>query len=313
MAGRRREKRTQVVPPEQRYTIRDFRAEFPDDDTCLEWLKNRLYPDGIHCVKCNRVTKHHRVSARKSYSCQHCGHHVHPTSGTIFHKSSTPLTLWFHAIFVMSQTRCGISAKQLQREIGVTYKTAWRMFKQIRSMLAIDDNDTPLIGPLEADETYVGGVRKGKGKVGRPRADDPTKTAVFAMVERDGGRVVARVVPDTTSGTLMPIVTRYSFPGSLVYTDEYASYNDLIIRGYRHRRVHHRDKVYVGIDGASTNAAENFFSLVKGGIRGVYKHVGRAYLQSYLDEYAIRFNHRNTPAPMFKVFLRQIVRHAQAA
>jgi transposase-like protein len=307
--ARRRERRTQVVPPEQRYTIRDFQAEFPDDDTCLEFLKERLYPDGIHCIKCDRVTKHHRIATRKSYSCQHCGHHVHPTAGTIFHKSSTPLTLWFHAIFVMSQTRCGISAKQLQREIGVTYKTAWRMFKQIRSMLGHDD-DTRLVGPVEADETYVGGVRKGKGKVGRPSASDPTKTAVFAMVERDGGRVIARVVPDTTAGTLMPIVTRYALPGSLVYTDEYASYNDLIIRGYQHRRVHHKEKVYVGIDGASTNAAENFFSLVKGGIRGVYKHVGRKYLQSYLDEYSFRFNHRNTRKPMFKLFLGQITTSA---
>ena len=133
-----------------KYTIRDFNAQFPDDDSCLEWLKDFLYPEGITCQNCQKVTKHHRVKARKSYSCQECGHHVHPTAGTIYHKSSTPLKLWFYAVFLMSSTRCGIAAKQLERELDVTYKTAWRMFKQIRSMLG-EDNE-PLSGSVEVDE-----------------------------------------------------------------------------------------------------------------------------------------------------------------
>ena len=142
-----------------RYTIRDFEKEFPDDDACLEWLKNYLYPDGIHCKVCNRVTKHHRIASRKSYSCDVCGHHVHPTAGTIYHKSCTPLRLWFYGIYLMSATRYGISAKQLERELGVTYKTAWRMFKQIRSMLT---EDHKLSSGVEVDETYIGGKRPGK-------------------------------------------------------------------------------------------------------------------------------------------------------
>lgn len=123
----------------ERYTIANLDKEFTNDDDCLEWLKNYFYPNGIFCVKCGRVTKHHKVVSRHSYSCDYCGNHVHPTVGTIFEKSTTPLKLWFHAIYLMSSTRCGISAKQLQRELGVTYKTAWRMFKQIRSLL---DEDT---------------------------------------------------------------------------------------------------------------------------------------------------------------------------
>src|SRR5574337_1034275 len=119
----------------KRYTISDFRQQFPDDAACLDWLRGYLYPDGITCPKCQRVTKHHRVASRRSYSCQECGHHVHPTAGTIYHKSPTPLTSWFYAIYLMASTRCGISAKQLERQLGVTYKTAWRMFKQIRSMM----------------------------------------------------------------------------------------------------------------------------------------------------------------------------------
>src|SRR5215210_6028272 len=146
----------------QKYTIRDFDRDFPDDATCLEWLKNFQYPDGIRCKRCQKVTKHYRVATRRSYSCEYCGNHVHPMAGTIYEKSTTPLRLWFHATFLLASTRCGISAKQLQREIGVTYKTAWRMFKQIRMMLdedvsGIDD----LGGRVEIDETYVGGRRRG--------------------------------------------------------------------------------------------------------------------------------------------------------
>jgi len=115
----------------QRYTFTDFNRDYPDDAACLEWLREYLYPDGIHCKKCDRVTKHHRVASRQSYSCDNCGHHVHPTAGTIFHKSTTSLRTWFYAIYLMAQTRCGISAKQIERETGVTYKTAWRMFKQL--------------------------------------------------------------------------------------------------------------------------------------------------------------------------------------
>src|SRR5438128_3240323 len=146
----------------RKYTKKDFDSHFPDDATCLEWLRNYLYPDGIFCEKCKRITKHHRVVSRPSYSCDHCGHHVHPTAGTIFHKSPTALTTWFYAIYLMAQTRCGISAKQIQRETGVTYKTAWRMFKQIRSML--DEEVAPFGGfgkGVEMDEAYVGGRIRG--------------------------------------------------------------------------------------------------------------------------------------------------------
>jgi len=170
------------------YTLKDFQRQYPDDATCLEWLRNYLYPDGIYCIKCEATTKHHRVKSRPSYSCDHCGHHVHPTAGTIFHKSPTPLSTWFYAIYLMASTRCGISAKQIQRETGVTYKTAWRMFKQIRTML--DERDSGQLGGggkggVEMDETYYGG--RGKSYPGRASATDKhAKTPVVGMVERKG-------------------------------------------------------------------------------------------------------------------------------
>ena len=142
-----------------------MKAEFPTEESCLEWLLNFLYPAGVECRKCGKVTKHHRVKGRKSYSCQVCGHHVHPTAGTIYHKSSTPLRDWFYAVFIMSSTRCGVSAKQLERELGVTYKTAWRMFKLIRSMLS--ETGGKLGGEVEVDETFVSHKSRRGAKHGR--------------------------------------------------------------------------------------------------------------------------------------------------
>jgi transposase-like protein len=118
-----------------------MQQRFPDEDTCLEWLRRKLYPTKIYCVNCQKPTKHHKLSGRKVYGCDYCGHQISPTAGTIFHKSPTPLVYWFYAIYLMAQTRTGISAKQLERELGVTYKTAWRMFKLIRSRLDDESGD----------------------------------------------------------------------------------------------------------------------------------------------------------------------------
>ncbi|VAW43427.1 hypothetical protein MNBD_CHLOROFLEXI01-1787 [hydrothermal vent metagenome] len=185
----------------KKYSIRDLRKDFPDDTACLEWLKNYRWPEGIHCHKCDKVTKHHLVLKRKSYSCQECGNHVHPTASTIFHKSSTFLTLWWHAVYLMAQTRGGISAKQIERKIGVTYKTAWRMCKLIRQQL--DENKSSFSSEVEADETYVGGKKKGD-KRGR---GSENKTAVLGIVERKG-RIHTQIIPNAKKVTLQPIVEK---------------------------------------------------------------------------------------------------------
>jgi len=288
------------------YTLKDFQRQYPDDATCLEWLRNYLYPDGIYCVKCEETTKHHRVKSRPSYSCDHCGHHVHPTAGTIFHKSPTPLTTWFYAIYLMAQTRCGISAKQIQRETGVTYKTAWRMFKQIRTML--DERESGQLGGsgkggVEMDETYYGG--QGKSYPGRASANDKhAKTTVVGMVERKG-RVRAFVAQDTKAHTLVGLVREHIVPRSLLFTDDYAPYDGLGVRGYQHHRIRHSEKIYVS-GNVHTQTIDGFWSLVKNGLRGVYHAVGRHYLQSYLNEYSFRYNRRFEEQPMFLSFLKQL-------
>jgi transposase-like protein len=285
------------------YTLKEFQKQFPDDATCLEWLKNRLYPEGIFCDTCQAVTKHHRVKSRPSYSCDHCGHHVHPTADTIFHKSPTPLTTWFYAVYLMASTRCGISAKQIQRETGVTYKTAWRMFKQIRSML-VDDKPNPIGGfgrKVEMDETYYGSRTEGT------RGRGTKKTPVVGMVQRKG-EVRAYVAADVKQDTLRGLIKEHVLPRTMVFTDDFKSYNGLDARGYTHRRINHGEKVYVNGD-VHTNTIEGFWSLIKRGIGGVYHNVGRHYLQTYLNEYSFRYNRRFDVQPMFVSFLHQIEKH----
>lgn len=181
---------------QMKYTIQDFRADFPDYAACLEWLVNYNYPDGIFCDKCGQVTPHHAMKTRKSYSCETCGHHVHPTADTIFHKSSTPLTLWFEAIFLITATRAGVSAKQLERTLGVTYKTAWRMFHQIRKMM--DDDDYMLTDEVEVDEMYMH-----PNPQKRSTAKAHASETVFGMVER-GGKAKVRHVKSAGVRALVP-------------------------------------------------------------------------------------------------------------
>lgn len=150
---------TKQKSPMKKYTLKDFYQMFPNDDVCLEWLRAKLYPKKIYCQNCDKPTFHHRIKNRKVYGCDYCGNQISPTAGTIFHKSSTPLTTWFYVVYQMAQTRGGISAKQIQRETGVTYKTAWRMCNEIR--IRLSEIGGLFSGDVEVDESYFGGKNKG--------------------------------------------------------------------------------------------------------------------------------------------------------
>jgi len=291
----------QHIPKHLRYTIQSFNAQFPDNDACLDWLKAERWPEGlIPCKKCGEDRKHHRVTGRPAYACDYCGSMISPMAGTIFEKSSTSLRTWLYAMYLMSATRCGISAKQIQRETGVTYKTAWRMFKQIRTLMS---EDVSLEGEaVEMDETYVGGVRRysNRGK---------KKACVVGAVQREGS-VVAVVANDATKKTLHGIAKEYVLPETTVYTDDYSGYRGLNKAGYRHRRINHSSGVYV-LGRIHTNTIEGFWSLVKRGIGGVYHSVSKKYLQTYLNEYSFRYNRRNADQPMFTSLLEQVAERAQ--
>ena len=304
---------------ESRYSVMEFLREFPDDAACLDYLWRTLYSsDGKHytCPKCKTLRTFHRVESRPLYSCAKCGKGIHPTAGTIFEKSSTSLHLWFYGIYLMSSTRCGISAKQLERELGVTYKTAWRMFNKIRSLLIQDDAEQ-WDGTIEFDDAYVGGQAKWRsasrsraaGLVPGAHGGGTTKTPVMGAAQRgrDGksGKVYAKVKQTSTSaGEFEHAVVTKVLPGSIVYTDDALPYRrDIEKLGYPHKRVQHSKKVYVSGD-VHTNTIEGFWALMKRGIGGVYHSVSEKHLQSYLDEYVFRYNNRDVEGRgMFTAFM----------
>jgi transposase-like protein len=277
-----------------KYTIKDFNQDFPNDDACLEWLVSFLYPDGVPCRKCSCVTKHHRITGRPAFVCDHCGTHVYPMTDTIFEKSATPLRLWFYVIYLMASTRCGISAKQVQRETGVTYKTAWRMCHMVREMLA--DEPDPHIGSFEVDEAFIGG--KSKHPV-----TYKSKTRVLGIADRKG-HVHAYPVPNMGWATIGPILRRHAQEPSTIYSDSAKGYERLGIHGYDHRWFNKKQKQV--IRGVNINRLEGFWSVLKRGITGVYYHVGKAYVQTYINEYAFRYNHRDDDRPMFLAFLSRV-------
>jgi transposase len=202
-------------------SVTEFLAEFPDDAACLEHLwRTRHAPDGEHaeCPKCMEAKAFKRYATkqgRQSWTCTACGHHVHPTAGTIFHKSSTSLRLWFHAMYLMTSTRCGISAKQLERELGVHYKTAWRMFNKIRNELMNDEGERQLEGKVEVDETSWGG--KPRRKLTRHEAAQfrESRTTILGMVERQG-RVRLRVIPSRRGEPLSSAVRTHVNPAAFL-------------------------------------------------------------------------------------------------
>jgi transposase len=299
--------RRQTIPAELRYTFRDFDRDFPTDDACLESIKEQRYPGGLaDCHKCEKPRKHYRVKGRTAYACETCGNHIYPLAGTIFEKSSTALKTWFHAMYLMGSTRCGISAKQIQRETGVTYKCAWRIFHQIRKLMNEEIQLGGEGGPgVEMDEMYHGGRRK--NDAGRLLKGDLRKhTMVTGIVERKG-RIVARVSQELTMIATTALVQEYILPKTTVFTDEFASYNAIpkIDGGYQHRRINHSQRIYVAGD-VHTNTIEGFWSLVKRGIGGVYHSVSAKYLQSYLDEYSFRYNRRDSGNLVFSSLLSRV-------
>ncbi len=274
-------------------TVHEFFQRFPDDDTCLDHLMKVRYGESLYCPGCGCHGKFHRLRKRPVYSCQWCGHQISPMEGTPFERTHTPLTKWFYAMYLFTTSRHGVPAKELQRQLGVTYKTAWRMAHQIRKYMGTVDGDPPLDGHVEADETYIGGRRAG-GKRGRGA---PGKTVVFGMVER-GGDVMTRVVPNVRRATLERHIVENIEVGATVSTDELSSYAKIARFGYDHGTVNHSADQWV--DGIHhTNSIEGFWSQIKRSIRGTHIHVSRKHLSKYLGEFEFRYNLRHAPETMF--------------
>ena len=269
-------------------TVRDFFKQFPDDDTCLKHLFDVRYGSCHECPKCGTVGKWHRLSGHKAFSCQGCGHHIHPMAGTIYEGSTTSLQMWFYAMFLFTKSRNGVSAKELQRQLGVTYKTAWRIGHKIREHMARVDGDTPLGGSgkiVEVDETFVGGYVKG-GKGGKG------KTILMGMVERDG-EIITRTVEKRTRVELMAHIQENVKVGTEIHTDELPGYARLSHHTqYNHKSVDHSKKQYVGQLGQTTNTVEGFFMHLKRTISGTHISVSPKYLMNYSREAEFIYNRR---------------------
>jgi transposase len=270
-------------------TTAQFFKSFPDDETCLQHLFEVRFGQGFACPSCERPSRWYRIKAERAYSCQFCGHHLHPTVGTPFAKTRTPLQLWFYAIHLFTTTRHGVSGKELQRQLGVTYKTAWRMADEIRKHMASVDGDRQLGGfskQVEIDETYVG------GKIDQDKGFLSNKTVVFGMLER-GGDVVTEVVPNRRRNTLLPILVENVKLHTIVHTDEHNAYQTIAAYGYYHERVNHSAGQYVSPKGSSINAIEGFWRHLKSSIAGTHIWVSGKHLGKYAKEFEYRFNRRN--------------------
>ncbi len=275
-------------------TIREFFALYPSDQSCLTHLFEARFGQGHYCPKCGKSSNWYRIKAERAYSCQWCGHHLHPTVGTPFEDSRTPLQLWFYAIYLFTTSRHGVPAKELERQLGVTYKTAWRMADQIRKHIANVDGEWPLVGNVEVDETFVGG-KKPHGQGGSK------KTCVFGMLQR-GGQIMTKVVRDHKAATLMPIIRKNVKKGSIIHSDENAAYNDVSREGYAHGRVQHSAKEYAR-GPIHVNGLENFWKHLKGSINGTHMQVSKKHLPKYAKEFEFRFNRRDEPASMLPSLL----------
>ncbi len=290
----------------QRFTFKQFQAKFPDDDACLlEIFKRRYGTESEACPHCGVIGKLSKIAGRRAYACQE-GCHIYPCAGTVFEKSTTNLTKWFHAMYLFTSTRNGVSAKRIEREIGVTYKCAWRIGHQLRQLLAARDaadHPGPLSGHVEMDEAYIGGrirafKKHGKGEYLK------NKSTVFGMVER-GGVLRSQVVPSERHEHLMPIIVDNVERGTRVSTDRSRSYLRLKRHGYHHSRVNHDIGEYVRGD-VHTNTIEGFWSHLKRGIKSTHASVSKKHIQKYVDEFVFRYNNRDQPADMFNRVLAQI-------
>jgi transposase len=306
---------------ESTHSLMEFMQRFPDDEACLNWLwRTRCSEDGEHawCRKCGeeRVFKRYKTAQRRqSWTCTGCGLHVQPTAGTIFEGSATSLHLWFYAMYLTASTRCGISAKQLERELGVTYKCAWRIFNRIRNVAMADDTG-PLRGDVEVDEASVDGKPRkphGYNRYTAPpgvnrrseaqKLRERSRATVFAAVER-GGRIKATVLPSRRGPGLKQQVIEWVMPDSIIVTDEWPAYNGLDQHFIAHSRINHSTGIYVEGD-THTNTIEGFFGHLKPAVKGTYRKVSHKWLQGYLNEFTWRRNARLERESMFDQLIQR--------
>lgn len=307
-------------------TFLDFLLKFPTPEAIIDhFVQVRYGEEQPHCSSCGSTQQITQCKNRpKFFQCNACNHSFSVFKDTIFEKSRTDLRKWFYAIHLFLNSKKGISGYQLQREIGVTYKCAWRMLKQIRTAMGNIENDPFTNTIVEIDETYLGGKprktneRKKKSddddsdtpSAGNKRGRGTAKTPVVGVLDRENKNVKAYVAhPDRwgfklTGRQLLKLVQQSAMTSNTIITDEFRSYNLLKENNFNHSVINHSKRYADGE--LHTNNIESFWSVMKRGILGIYHHVSDQHMQSYVNEFSFRYNHRDNEN-VFDTLLEQCV------
>ena len=266
-------------------TILDLMRRFPTEDAARGWFEQQIWPNGRYCPHCGSTeTFENPASESRPYRCKACGQHFSVRLGTVMERSKISLQKWAIAIYSHLTSLKGVSSMKLHRDIGVTQKTAWFMLQRIRK--AWENDDGPFAGPVEVDETYMGGRERNKHKGKKLKAGRGTvgKAAIVGAKDRKTNKIKAAVVKATDAKTLQGFVVATALAGATVYTDDAAAYKGM---PFDHASVRHSVGEYV--DGmAHTNGIESFWSMLKRAHKGVYHKISPKHLQRYVDEFSGR-------------------------
>lgn len=277
-----------------KYGVRELKEAFGTDEACLQFIF-----EANHSSKCSCGGVYRPLKGRRQYQCSKCRFQIAPTAGTIFHKSDTPLNIWFFAIYLFSNAKSGLSAKQLERDLNVTYKCAWRILRVIREALGQDT--TLLKGTVEADEAYFGGKGYG-GPQNMYHSENMKRKAVITGAVERGGNIRIKKAPNAKAKTLGKFLKENISPsGTVLMTDESNRYHN-VAKPYLRQTVNHKRKEYVRGD-VHTNTIEGFWGHFKRSVAGVHKQVSKKHLQSYLNAFAFHRNNRHNDKERFSALL----------
>jgi transposase-like protein len=284
---------------------------FATEDMALAYLIMQRWPDGVRCLSCENPKVYAITTKGKTgrkchlFECAECGFHFSATTGTLFHDSHLPLTKWFAAMALMAEAKKGISANQVSRYIGCSYKTAWYLCHRIRK--AMEELNAPMLGGpgtvVEIDESFVGGKKRRQGV----KAGKDAKIKVLGIAER-GGRVHMQIIESTKAIAIRPVLESRLHPDTeKVVTDEHSAYN-WTIPEEKHEAHSHKDELHDKGFISSTRTIETAFSLFKRGIVGSYHKMSRDHMDAYLQEFCWRFNRRHMQPWMFDILLREVTK-----
>ena len=275
-------------------TLLELSRMFPDENAARQWFERILWPNGRHCPECGNVNTHECSHAKMPYRCRDCRKYFSIKTGTVMAGSPLPLLKWVYAIYLDTTSLKGVSSMKLHRDLGITQKTAWYMQQRIREAFAEQGPEVLFSGPVEVDETYVGGKRANMSNAKRKELEGTGrgavgKTAIVGAKDRETKQVAARVVEHTDKPTLQGFVTEHTASDATVYTDEASAYEGM---PFDHDAVKHSVKEFVRGQ-VHTNGMESFWSMLKRAHKGTFHKLSPKHLQRYVNEFAGRHNCRD--------------------